>query len=93
MFDIKKFINGFALWKGEQFGKVLFVVILVAIGLAVYHQITRPTQTQRIVVQRGAVATGGKLEIGQKSENSKSWIITGGIQSDKVITVELGYMF
>jgi len=55
MFDFKKFFNGFAVWKGEQFGKILFITILIVVGLVVYYQLTRPTQN--IKVGKGGQAT------------------------------------
>jgi len=92
MFDIGKFIGGFALWKGEQFGKILFTVILVSIGLAVYHQITRDTQSQRIVVGRGGSAVINQQQPVQPVKE-KNWMITGSVDTDKTFEVGLGYMF
>ena len=89
MFDIKKFLNGFAFWKGEQLGKIIFIAILITVGLAVYHQITRPTQSQKIVVQKGATATIHQ----QQPSKERRWIISGNVQSDKTFGISFGYMF
>jgi hypothetical protein len=43
-FDIGKLIRGFAIWKGEVLGKVIFVVIIVIVALGVFYVLfIRPT--------------------------------------------------
>jgi len=66
VFSITKLFSGFAFWKGEKFGKLLFYGIIVAMGLAVYHQITRPTQ--KITVEKG-----GKAEITNIMDSKKAF--------------------
>ena len=39
-FSILKFVKGFAFWKGEIFGKILQMVVVITICLAVYNFIT-----------------------------------------------------
>ena len=55
MFDIKKFLSGFNIFDGEKLGKIVFYGILVAAGLAVYHQITKPTTN--IIAKPGSNVT------------------------------------
>jgi hypothetical protein len=95
MFDIKKFFSGFNITDGEKAGKIIFYVIIISACLIVYNLMTRPQQVQRITVQKGAVQTGGKLEIGgQKQEQkAKNWFIGGIIESDKTIGVIGGKLF
>jgi len=46
-FDIKKFFSGFAFWKGDKLGKLLFygviAVFVATIALGLYHKIVGPT--------------------------------------------------
>ena len=37
MFDIKKFLGGFAFWKAEKFGKLVYNLIIIAICLGVFY--------------------------------------------------------
>lgn len=83
-FDIKKFFSGFNIFDGEKFGKILFLAIILAIGLAIYHQITRPTKN--IKVEKGGVAN-----IIENHPNR--WGIGGNIQSDKTIGVSVLYLW
>jgi len=84
MFDLKKFFSGFNITDGEKLGKIIFFGILIVVGLAIYHQITRPTTTVR-------VEKGGSSTIIQNK--SKSWGIGGNIQSDKSVGVSVMYFF
>ena len=84
MFDIKKFISGFNICDGEKFGKILFYAILLAVGLAVYHQITRPTTS--IVGKEGS-----KITVNQNK--SKNWGIGATIMNNKSIGVSMMYFF
>ena len=40
-FSFLKFVNGFALWKGEALGKFLYFALIVAVSLGLYHKITQ----------------------------------------------------
>jgi hypothetical protein len=94
MFDIKKFLSGFNLLNGEKAGKIIFYVIIISVCLIVYNLVTRPQQTQKIVVQKGAVQSGGKLTVGgQKQEQGKNFFIGGGVTSDKTVGVFGGMLF
>ena len=44
-FSISKLFSGFNLTKGANIGKIIFIATIVMILIAVYHQITKPTQT------------------------------------------------
>lgn len=57
MFDIKKFFSGFNIFDGEKLGKIVFYGILITVGLAVYHQITKPTSHTDIVAKPGSTVT------------------------------------
>jgi len=39
-FNIAKFFSGFAFWKGDIFGKLLHLIIVIALCLAAYNFIT-----------------------------------------------------
>lgn len=84
MFEIKKFISGFNIFDGEKLGKLVFYGTLIVAGLAIYHQITRPTTIVK-------VEKGGSSTIVQNK--SKSWGIGGNIQSDKTIGISVMYFF
>ena len=84
MFDVKKFFSGFNIFNGEKCGKILFFVILLAIGLAVYHQITRDTTVVR-------VEKGGKATINQNKE--KNWGIGVNVQNDSTVGASVMYFF
>jgi hypothetical protein len=83
-FNIKKFVSGFNILDGEKLGKIIFYGILIVVGLAIYHQITRPTTMVR-------VEKGGKSTIIQNKE--KNWGIGANIQNDKTIGVSVMYFF
>lgn len=51
-FDIKKFFSGFNIFDGQALGKIIFFGILICVGLAIYHQLTRPTQN--IIAKKGS---------------------------------------
>jgi len=42
-FSITKLLSGFAFWKGEVVGKIIYIAIIVTICLGVYHKITQTT--------------------------------------------------
>jgi len=43
-FDVGKLARGFAFWKGEVLGKIIFVVIIVFVALGIFYvQFVRPT--------------------------------------------------
>ncbi len=88
-FDIKKFFSGFNVFQGEQLGKILFIGILITLGLAIYHQITRTTQHTDIVVKKGSTMT----VIQNPPQKEKNWGIGANIQSDKTIGVSVLYFF
>jgi hypothetical protein len=51
MFSITKFLGGFAIWQGEKFGKILFIIIIsglvVIMGIGFYHKLTCATTTNK----------------------------------------------
>lgn len=83
-FDIKKFFSGFNILDGEKLGKIIFFGILLVVGLAVYHQITRPTTNIY-------AKPGSNLTVNQNK--SKNWGIGGTILSDKSIGISVMYFF
>lgn len=44
-FSIIKFFSGFAFWKGDKLGKLLFYGILIAVAITIYHKAFEPKQT------------------------------------------------
>jgi len=95
MFDIKKFFSGFNIFNSEKLAKIIFFGILITVGLIIYNRLTQSNQTQKIVVQKGAVASGGKLEIGGQKQEQKNqhWAIGGNIQNDKTVGLSVMYIF
>jgi len=70
MFNIAKFFSGFAFWKGDKFGKLLFQIIIIAVCLWLFYAkfiakdapiITNAEQIQHITQTRGHLI---ELEIG-----------------------------
>lgn len=51
-FSITKFLGGFALWKGEAFGKILFYAIIILVAITIYHKAFKATTT---IVKPGQV--------------------------------------
>jgi hypothetical protein len=84
MFDIKKFFSGFNILDGEKLGKLIFYGVLIVAGLAIYHQITRPTTN---IVGK----TGSKITVNQNK--SKNWGIGATIMNNQSIGVSVMYFF
>ena len=58
MFSLIKFLSGFAFWKGDKLGKLIFYGILITIGLTIYHKAFEPkqiTKIERQVVEKQVV--------------------------------------
>lgn len=85
MFDFKKFISGFNITDGEKLGKIIFFGILIVVGLAIYHQITRPSQT--IVAKKGSVVT-----VSQQNTKGKNFFVGGGV-SQNTVGIFGGFLF
>lgn len=43
-FNIIKFISGFFIWRGQNFGKVIFVIIIALACIIAYNKFTKPTK-------------------------------------------------
>lgn len=78
-----KFISGFAIWKGAQFGKIIFFSVIVVSWIFIFYQaVMKPTSTQ---IQRQDQQTSthitnsqiDELEIytGQSQKQEASWMI------------------
>lgn len=59
-FNIAKFLAGFAFWKGEKIGKIIFYAVLIITALCIYHKVffakTQVTNT-RTIIQRAQNVT------------------------------------
>jgi len=48
MFSIIKFLSGFAFWKGDKLGKILFYGVLIVLALTIYHKAFEPKQITKV---------------------------------------------
>ena len=46
-FSIAKFFSGFAFWKGEMLGKIIYYLVIVSVALGVFYVLfVRPTHRE-----------------------------------------------
>lgn len=54
MFNLSKFLSGFAIWQGEKLGKILFVMVICVFTMAsafgIYHKLTQKSTENNTVI-------------------------------------------
>lgn len=90
-FSIAKFFGGFAFWKGEKLGKLLFYGIIAAfvasLALGIYHKIVAPTYLteNRNIITRPSAVNIDQRQIVQTEEKFigvKVWFLKLGLSWD-----------
>lgn len=75
---LKKFISGFAIWKGPQLGKFLFFSIIIIGWLFVFYKIAiKPTTTQTQKQETNTTIRNSKIDrvlITSGQEQNAGWI-------------------
>lgn len=72
MFNIVKFLSGFALWKGEVIGKILYIVIIVAVCFGIFYAIFLKRTVSNITHQSGTITN-----ISQEDKRKLEFFIGG----------------
>ncbi len=78
-FSILKFLGGFNPFNGANWGKVLFVVVIVAVCIGVWMKIFEPKQT--------TVIEKIEKQVINQCEPDKSWV---RLRFWKILNVSLG---
>lgn len=77
-FDVGKLISGFNPFRGKNFGKIIFVMVIasfvIALALGVYHKLTQETTSMTI----GNVESGGTVIVNEPLDEKLNYIGAGG---------------
>jgi len=87
-FSWSKLLSGFAFWKGEKLGKLIFYTILFALAFGIYHKVfyqkTTVTQYRTIIQQADNVTMESPKQVEKKDTaiflGLKLWRLKAGIQ-------------